>query len=451
MISDKMKKNSLVLSLVLATIIFVCLYIINMSQDLSVASLDSANNKSLNEFKGVYEDYNPGDIFDLYINVFATRDNDGEIYDLSAFDLIAEWDGDFNPVLDANIQFNPKGRQVVGHPINLPNAYISVRGNPKVPLKSYRVKYMDGVDGFQGQSVFNINKHLNDPSRIANKLAHDLIIDVDNILGFRTSFLDIYIRDNSLIDGESEFHSYGLYTHTEQPNKTYLRSRGLDPNGSIYRAENFYFQLTPEIKNVNDANYDKQSFETVLGIREGKDHTKLIQMLKDINDKDKNFDEVFHTYFNEDNYLTWLSVNILLGNADAMHNGFLLYNPSNTLIFYLMPWSFDNIFKWMESEEDTPNIYEKMVEVDLHRKYLEQDENVDKLKAKIEELISESFSPKKIKSLIKQYKPLLLDMMSQYPDNVLLSIPYNEQIAYLGQIDERILINYNEFMEKYDR
>lgn len=60
------------------------------------------------------------------------------------------------------------------------------------------------------------------------------------------------------------------------------------------------------------------------------------------------------------------------------------------------------------------------------------------------------FSPDKVKALIQYYKPVLLEMMDQYPDNVLSTIPLNELMAYIGQIDERILINYNEFLRKYD-
>jgi spore coat protein H len=458
--SDKVKKISQSISVVLAMILFFFLYLINLNieekannnRDESIeAGLGTLiKNTGFKEIKRVYEGYNPGEISKVYINALPSSDEDGRIIDISAFDLISKWDSDYNPVLDANVQFVSKEKQAVEQHINVPNASFRVRGNPAASLKSYRIKFMDGVDAFHGQSVFNLNKHLNDPSRIANKLAHDLIIGLEHISSFRTSFLEVYIRDASLDKDESEFNSYGLFTHIEQPNKAYLKSRGLDEKGSLYRAEDFCFQLTPQLKNVDDSDYDKQSFETVLGIREGKNHTKLIQMLKDINDESKDFDQVFHTYFNEDNYLTWLSVNILLGNADSMFGGFLLYNPSDSSVFYLLPWDFDGIFRWMEDDTDIPNIYEQMDRVTLHRRYMEQDENVEKLKSKIEELISGTFSPKNVKFIIKNYKPVLLEMMDQYPDNVLSTIQYKEHIAYLGKIDERILMNYHEFMKQYN-
>ena len=459
--SDKVKKISLGVSVIIAMILFLCLYLLGYGYDYvedndekalntKITAPISMKNNILRENKNIYYRYNPGKMSKVYINVFSTKDKDGKEYNFSDFDMIAAWNKDFNPVLDANVQFADKEEQPKEKSMSNPNASIRVRGNPQVPLKSYRIKLMDGFEGYEGQSVFNPDKNSNDPSRIANKLAHDLIMDLKHISGFRTSFFELYIRDDSLTGEDSEFHSYGLYTHIEQPNKAYLRSRGLDENGSLYRAEDFSFRLTSHIKNVDNPDYDEQAFEEVLVIREGKDHSKLVQMLQDINDESKDFEEVFHTYFNEDNYLTWLSINILLGNADGMTEGFLLYSPSNSLGFYLLPWDFDGIFRWMEDESSESDIYDSMKNVVLHRKYLSMDGSLEKLKARMEELVSDAFSPDRVKSLIKHYRPILLEMMNRYPDNVISPISLNEQMAYLKQIDERILINYNEFIKRYE-
>lgn len=448
--SDKAKKLSLVLSVFLALILFFCLDILAKRERVHTVSNSESHmtGSTLKENKKIYNNYNPAEVSNVYINVFSTEDDKGRTHDFSDFDLIADWDTEFNPVLDANVQFLSGDKQPSGYHIK--NATIKVRGNPGASLKSYRVKLVDGANTFKGQTVFNIDKNLRDSSRIANKLAHDLIIDLEHISGFRTTFLEVYIRDDSLGIEESEYNSFGLYTHIEQPNRTYLRSRGLDDDGTLYIAENFAFSLSPQLKNVSDPEYNKQDFETVLRIREGKDHTKLINMLTDLNDESKDFNTVFNTYFDEDNYLTWLSVNILLGNSDAMTNDFILYNPSKSNIFYLLPWGFNGIFSWMEDEANIQNIYELMTDVVLHRKYLEQDGNKDKLKSRIEELMADSFSSKRIKALRKQYKPVLLEMIGTYPDDVLLTIKPNEYMAYIDRIDERILMNYREFLNRFD-
>ncbi|HPU63929.1 MAG TPA: CotH kinase family protein, partial [Mobilitalea sp.] len=394
-------------------------------------------------------DEKAGEYVNVYISVFPTLGEEGILYDLSSFDITAYWDKK-NPVLDANIQFLPKNMKVDDYVMRTPNATIRVRGNRGASPKSYRVKILDGVYAYRGQAVFNLNKNLRDPSRIANKLAHDLIKNLDNIAGFRTDFLNVFIKDASASGPQNEFYSYGLYTHIEQPNRAYLRAHGLDEKGSIYRAENFNFQLAPQLKDVNDPDYSEQEFETVLAIRKSNDHSKLLSMLKDLNDPAKDFNEVFYTYFNEENYLTWLAVNILLGNADAASKGFLLYNPSNLPVWYLLPWDFDGIFLWMKDEAEIPGFLDKINDVTLHKKYLDQEGNLEKLRDKVNELALGPFSSKKVKSLLKSYKPVLLELINIYPDNVSLGIPVNIYMAFIDRIDEYIMKNYQDFTKWYE-
>lgn len=455
--SDKVKKIGLISSVILAVILFFCLYYINITkinsedgQALEAPKTINASSRFV-ENKSIYSDYNSGEITKAYITVFPTTDKAGNCNDFSSFNLLANWNDEENPLLDANIQFVKGDKEFVEYQARTANSTIRVRGDRSNPLKSYRVKLMEGIKSLGGQAVFNIDKNSGDPSRIANKLAHDIIIDIDNISGFRTNFLKIYIKDGSLDTDERIFNSYGLYTHTEQPNKTYLRSRGLDDKGSLYYAENFRFQLAPELKSRDDDDYDKQSFETVLRIREGKEHTKLLRMLEDINDESKDFKTVFNTYFNEENYLTWLGINVLLGNSGAISNGFLIYNPSNSSVWYFMPWDFDGIFKWMEDDtEDYPSFIEQMGDVVLHKRYMEEEGSLDKLKDKIDQLIRGPFSKKNVKRIRKSYKPILYEIMNQYPDNVLSDFSLNEYFTYIDLIDERILINHEEFVEFYE-
>lgn len=447
--SDNYKRIILCLSVFLAIIIFISLYFIKMKTDnvLEVNQSDRIiKDTRLKENKSIYEKDNPGELIKVYINVFPTIDGEGNYYNLSSFDLVADWNTDFNPVLDANIQFISGGKQLEIYKTITPNAFIRVRGDKGASLKSYRIKLIDGE--YNGQSVFNIDKNLKDPSRIANKLAHDLIKDLDHISGFRTNFLQLFIKDASL--SSDEFFSCGLYTHIEQPNKAYLRNHGLDENGNLYMAENFDFKLTSELKNSDAPDYDKQAFESVLSIREGKDHTGLINMLKDINDTEKNFNDVFNFYFNEDNYLTWFSINILLYNTYATNRNFLLYNPSSSPVWYFLPWDFKGIFLSEDNSSDNQYIMDKFLNVDLHRRYFEQEGNLKKLHNKIEKLISDQFSPKRIKTLKKSYMPILLELMDKYPDNVLLSEPINTYISFIDKIDEYIFLNYQIFRDWYE-
>lgn len=52
----------------------------------------------------------------------------------------------------------------------------------------------------------------------------------------RTQFVHLYVKDLSAGGSSSSYEDYGLYTHVEQPNKQFLRSHMLDPNGQLYKV-----------------------------------------------------------------------------------------------------------------------------------------------------------------------------------------------------------------------
>ena len=76
-------------------------------------------------------------------------------------------------------------------------------------------------------------------------------------------------------------------------------------------------------------------------IAENADHDKLLEMMEAINDTSADIDDVMNTYFNKENYLTWMATNIIFGNIDAIVNNFLLYSPLNSKTWYFLPWDYD--------------------------------------------------------------------------------------------------------------
>lgn len=411
------------------------------------------NGAPLAENKNIYKSEDPGELTTVYITVFPTYDEAGNLLDFSAFDQLTSRDKTFSPVLDANVQFGDADGSL--NPLvntNSANSTIQVRGNSArgAKYKSYKVKLKD-ENSFQGQTVLNINKHMFDVSKIANKFCMDMMQQVDDMASFSTYFMRVYIKDASLPKEQQTYKYYGLYTDIEQPNKTYLRRRGLDENGTMYKASNFEFRLTPELKNVDDPGYDEEAFETVLGIREAKDHTKLLQMLTDINDVNQDFNTVFHKYFNEDNYLTWLACNVLLGNEDTIAHNFILYSPQDSLTWYLLPWDYDGTFKFGEyaSSFQAPQSLkgvQRLSGVQLHRRYLLQPGNQEKLTAKIQELMRTSFTEERVNSLLDSYRPVLEEMLDKSPDLELLEIPLNQYNRYINQFYGQIEKNYQAYL-----
>ena len=74
--------------------------------------------------------------------------------------------------------------------------------------------------------------------RFRNKMAYDLIKEINQMMGLRTQFVHLYVKD--LTDSENGvFEDYGLYTQVEQLNKAALKAHGLDSTGQLYKV-NFF-------------------------------------------------------------------------------------------------------------------------------------------------------------------------------------------------------------------
>jgi spore coat protein H len=99
--------------------------------------------------------------------------------------------------------------------------------------------------------------------------------------------------------------------------------------------------MTTRLFAGNRPAYDKDLFSKYLKIRENSDNQKFIRMIRDVNDYTQDFEEVFEKYFNLDNYLTWIAMNLLLDNYDTASRNFLLFSPSYSDKWYFLPWDYD--------------------------------------------------------------------------------------------------------------
>lgn len=411
------------------------------------------NGLPLIENKTIYKVDQPGDLDTIYITVFPTETEDGVI-DFSIFDLHTTLNKTFNPTLYANVVIGDSNGNLSNLiDTSLINSIIRVRGNSSrgAAFKSYKIKFTTENDNYKGFTVLNLNKHVSDPSKIANKFSFDMMSQLDNMASLRTNFVKIYIRDASLPEGQSKYVYYGLYTNIEQPNKDFLTSHGLDANGSLYKATSFEFHEYDALKNVDDPSYDQAAFEEILEIREGNDHSKLIQMLKDINDMNIDFDVSFKKYFNEDNYLTWLAMNILLGNEDTLAHNFIMYNPTNSLTWYLLPWDYDGTFKFGEADTDSKaptslQGVQRLTAVLLHRRYFLSSENVDKLTQKMDELLATTFSKTNVDKTIDGYLPVIESTLGKNPDVGLLRMEPNQLLNYVRGFYGEIKNNYDDYI-----
>ena len=236
------------------------------------------------------------------------------------------------------------------------NAELRLRGGGSrlAPQKSFRIKLDSKDDLWRGERYLQLNKHPYESSRQRNKLAMDLMSRVPQLPSFRTQFVNLWIDDGS---GPED---YGLFTHVERSNDDYLESRALDKDGNLYKAEEFQFSLSDlENMRVDDEGepLDEDRFETSLEIEEGKDHRALVNMMSALHDPDRSFESVLDEYFNRNNVLAWMSVNLLFRHADGTRHNYILYNPSGTEKFYFIPWDYDAALgRWrLPADDSTSN------------------------------------------------------------------------------------------------
>jgi len=223
------------------------------------------------------------------------------------------------------------------------NAELRQRGGGAriAPQKSFRLKLDDKDNLWRGERHLQLNKHPFERSRIRNKLSFDLMSRVPHLPSFRSQFVNLWIDD-----GEGPVN-YGLYTHIERGDERYIARRGFE-EGNLYKAS--LFEFTQD--NINSLVIDEagepvneQVFETILEIESGDDHRNLLAMANALHDPELPFSEFLDRYFNDNNVLTWVTVNLLLGQRDVTRHNYFLYNPESSEKFYFLPWDYDFAFQ----------------------------------------------------------------------------------------------------------
>ena len=240
----------------------------------------------------------------------------------------------------------------VGYGESVPNATVQIRGqtSSQNAQKNYKIELKKNKGTWRGQRTINLNKHMTEGMRFRNKLAYDLIRGIPQMVGLRTQFVHLYVKDNTEESGV-KFEDYGIYTQVEQLNKTALKSHGLDSNGQLYKINSFeFYRYEDIIKKEDDAGYDKTAFEKMLEIKGDSDHTKLIDMLTDLNDYSIGIEDVLKEHFDEENIVYWMAFQILMGNVDTQNRNVYLYSPLNSDIWYFIAWDNDGCLMRPEYE-----------------------------------------------------------------------------------------------------
>ncbi len=350
---------------------------------------------------------------------------------------------DVNADEDPNDDFKPRIRvhfQADDFPDDgqVSNAELRQRGNTSrlAVQKSYRIKLDSKKRLWRGERRLQLNKHPWDLTRVRNKLSFDLMWEIPHLPSLNTQFVHLFV------DGED----YGLYTHVEHVGKEYLKRRGWDKDSNIYKAEDFRFRMTPALAlDEGGKPLDEAAFESVLEIKRGKRHDNLIAMLTALEDAGNDFRaDVFERYFNRNNYLTWLAVNILMDNKDTAYQNFYLFNPAGSSRFYFLPWDYDGAWGFFEQPDYQAVGYriprwKRSVgtwwDSLLHRRFLQQPDGLELLNRAVEEIRRNHLGRDRIEALLDSYHEVVYPFVSRPPDLYYLPSPAGTEAEILQQYE----------------
>lgn len=341
------------------------------------------------------------------------------------------------------------------------NATLRVRGATSrvTRQKSFRIQLDDDEENWRGHRRINLNKHPFEVTRVRNRLSFELFEEIPHLNSLRTQFVQLFINEED----------FGLFTQIENPDEDFLDRHELDSDGQLYKANFFEWYRYPDaLKLQSDPTYSKEAFEQVLEIQAGDDHEKLLQMLDDINNPELDFNQVFRQYFDRDNYLTWLAINLLIGNIDTNSQNFFLYSPSDSQTWYLLPWDYDGAWGWRRQPDQRSNTFPRWQEGlanywnnPLHRRFMGDPQNRADLEDTMRALQSNHLREERITEVLARYRALIGPFISRAPDNRRLPVTSENNTSDEGRLAEwdgeydrlpsEIPFNWNLYLSSIER
>jgi spore coat protein H len=417
-----------------------------------IETIPDINDLPLKDNKELYKNDDPGSVVVIYATITKGNALENTNYTWKEVNSFNKWiDGPRSADLvvgaaEAIVQFGDESGPLpgeLGYDAVVPNATIKIRGASSSAeiQKSYKIELNQNEGRWRGQSTFALDKHIYDISRIKNKLNFDLMKQLPNMVSLRTQFVHLYIKDQTVEPRSTEFVDYGLFTQDEQVNRSFLKNHLLDPNGQLYKATAF------------DFGWDKDLFSNVVEIKGNRDHSKFIQMLRDINNLDIPIEQSFEKYFNLDNYFTWMAYTILAGNVDTQNSNLFIYSPLNSNKWYFLPWDYDTSF-WRDGRAKfgrTPYQYFERGIANywgspLHSRVLKVDKYRSMLSDKINELMK-FLTPERIQNLLDVYKPVVEPYVFRRPDIIYLDGDKSQFDYQYATVYSELQTNYRLYFE----
>lgn len=340
-----------------------------------------------------------------------------------------------------------------------PNCTVQIRGQSSSlnAQKNYKISIKDNKGDWRGQTTIALNKHQGDGLRFRNKMAFDMLSDIEELMSLRTTFVRLYVKDTTR-GGNAKFEDYGIYTQVEQLNKTALKAHGLDNRGHLYKI-NFceFYRYEDVIVLKDDPRYDIKKFEEILEIKGDDDHTKLIDMLERVNDFSIPIEQILEENFDMENIAYWMAFNLLVGNIDTQSRNFYIYSPQNVDRWYIIPWDNDGMLKraeyaatgrvdYEEWESGVSNYWGNV----LFQRCLKSEKFRLALDGAVEDLRA-TFTEDYINSYVTTYSELLKPLVYRGRDLLYAPLTRAEYTRVANNINNEITDNYNRYKESFKK
>ena len=428
------------------------------------ASLEDINSVHLRDNPELYTVYDDSGVVTMYLTVSRGNDSENtnhswaEINHYSVYDYEAMGVPRYqvNALLQMGDENGPLPGEL-GYAVEAPNATVQIRGqtSSRNAQKNYKIKLKKNKGSWRGQRTIALNKHMGEGLRFRNKMAYDLIKEIDQMMGLRTQFVHLYVKD--LTDSENGvFEDYGLYTQVEQLNKAALKAHGLDSTGQLYKVNFFeFYRYEDAIKLTTDPTFDQAKFDSYLETKGSSDHSKLIEMLEKLNDESQPMEKLLETYFDVENIAYWMAFQLLTGNADTQSRNMYLYSPQNLDTWYILDWDNDDMLRRKERElirftdagswERGISNYWCNV---LFRRCLQTASYREALDTAVREL-HDYLNADRIEEMTMHYRTITEQYIWQMPDIEYLPLTKPQYNTVAQVLPEEIEENYQQYPEGY--
>lgn len=432
----------------------------NLGTKVDVNDIDTSIDIHIRDKNLLYTQYDNTEIVTMYLTVSTGNEGEGTNHTWEEINTYSAYDYDEMGVE----RYKVAGLLQVGNENGLipgelgygqiaPNCTVQIRGqsSSRNPQKNYKISIKDNKGDWRGQTTIALNKHQGDGLRFRNKLAFDLLSHIDELMGLRTTFVRLYVKDTTK-GSSAKFEDYGIYTQVEQLNKTALKAHGLDNRGHLYKV-NFceFYRYEDTIVLKDDPRYDLKKFEEILEVKGDDDHTKLINMLEAVNDFSIPIEKIIEEKFDMENIAYWMAFNLMVGNIDTQSRNFYIYSPQNVDRWYILPWDIDGMLRrteyklvgrtdYEEWESGISNYWGNV----LFQRCLKSEEFRKALDLAVED-IKQTLTPELVNLYAQKYADLLKPYVYRGRDLTYAPLTKTEYDKVVKGINDEIADNYNRY------